>query len=135
VANPYGLSLSISSGIWSAREFSAESKGVNMGKRSRDYSPSQEELRWDFDREHGLLDAGEDEYLEKTGYGNAEEAMKAIKAGKPKPKKTEIDVLKAEILKLKERVRKLEATIKSQAEMDEDDRDVERIRGMGYTYR
>ena len=107
-----------------------------MGRRSKDsYPPTDEELLWDFDREHGLLDAGEDEYLEKTGFRNAEEALKAIKTGKPKPKKTEIEVLKAEILKLKERVRKLETTIKSQAEMDEDDRDVERIRGMGYTYR
>ena len=105
-----------------------------MGKRSRDYPPSQEELRWDFDREHGLLDADEDEYLEKTGFRNAEEAMEAIKAGKPKPKKTEIDILKAEILKLKKRVRELETgvkTIKRQADMDEDDRDVEYNRGRG----
>ena len=84
-----------------------------MGRRRKDDSPSDEELRWEFDREHGLLDASEDEYRAATGFGNAEEAMKAIKAGKPlKPKKTEVEALKAEVMKLQERVEYIEGQIK-----------------------
>lgn len=104
-----------------------------MSRRSRDsYPPTESELQWDFDKEHGILDASEDEYRAATGYGNAKEAMEAIKAGKPlKPKKTEIEALKEEILKLKKRVRELETgvkTIKRREEMDEDDRDAEDCR-------